>query len=178
MLALRVNSSCINIDRGVQLWFGAPLQLQHRVRTAAPSSLGVYSSSINIERGQQLRYRVPLQLQHHQARTAVPSSLDAYSSTINIERGQQLRYGAPLQPQHHQARTAVPTASSADSSSGMGWQSSSTITKCIQQLHHHRALSRTWRDRLLGAIAGAALTLATLWLILVSAATATIILRA
>ena len=39
-------------------------------------------------------------------------------------------------------------------------------------------LSRTWRDRLLGATAGAALTLATLWLILVSAATATVILRA
>jgi len=39
-------------------------------------------------------------------------------------------------------------------------------------------LSRTWRDRLLGAAAGAALTLATLWLILVSAATATVILRA
>jgi len=39
-------------------------------------------------------------------------------------------------------------------------------------------LSRTWRDRLVGAAAGAALTLATLWLILVSAATATVILRA
>jgi hypothetical protein len=39
-------------------------------------------------------------------------------------------------------------------------------------------LSRTWHDRLLGAAAGAALTLATLWLILVSAATATVILRA
>jgi len=39
-------------------------------------------------------------------------------------------------------------------------------------------LSRTWHDRLLGATAGAALTLATLWLILVSAATATVILRA
>jgi len=39
-------------------------------------------------------------------------------------------------------------------------------------------LSLTWRDRLLGAAAGAALTLATLWLILVSTATATVILRA
>jgi len=39
-------------------------------------------------------------------------------------------------------------------------------------------MSRTWRDRLLGAAAGAALTLTTLWLILVSAATATVILRA
>ena len=38
-------------------------------------------------------------------------------------------------------------------------------------------LSRTWRDRLLGTAADAALTLATLWLILVSAATATVILR-
>jgi len=39
-------------------------------------------------------------------------------------------------------------------------------------------VSRTWRDRLLGTAAGAALTLATLWLILVSAATATVILYA
>jgi len=39
-------------------------------------------------------------------------------------------------------------------------------------------LSRTWRDRPLGAAAGSALTLATLWLILVSAAMATVILRA
>jgi len=39
-------------------------------------------------------------------------------------------------------------------------------------------LSRTWRNRLLGAAAGVALTLATLWLILVSAAMATVILRA
>jgi len=39
-------------------------------------------------------------------------------------------------------------------------------------------VSRTWRDRLLGAATGVALTLATLWLILVSAATATVILRA
>ena len=39
-------------------------------------------------------------------------------------------------------------------------------------------MSRTWRDRLLGAAAGAAFTIATLWLILVSAATATVILRA
>jgi hypothetical protein len=39
-------------------------------------------------------------------------------------------------------------------------------------------LSRTWRDRLLGATAGAVATLASLWLTLVSAATATIILRA
>ena len=41
-----------------------------------------------------------------------------------------------------------------------------------------KGMSRTWRDRLLGAAAGVALTLATLWLILVSAATATVILRA
>jgi len=39
-------------------------------------------------------------------------------------------------------------------------------------------LSRTWRDRLLGAGAGATLTLVTLWLVLVSAAIATIILSA
>ena len=39
-------------------------------------------------------------------------------------------------------------------------------------------LSRTWCDRLLGATAGAALTLTTLWLILVCAATATFILHA
>jgi len=38
-------------------------------------------------------------------------------------------------------------------------------------------LSRTWRDRLLGDAAGVALTLAALWLILVSTATATVILR-
>jgi len=36
-------------------------------------------------------------------------------------------------------------------------------------------VSRTWRDRLLGAAAGSTLTLATLWLILVSAATTTVI---
>ena len=46
-------------------------------------------------------------------------------------------------------------------------------TGCLTPL-----MSRTWRDRLLGATAGAALTLATLWLILVSADTATVILRA
>jgi len=39
-------------------------------------------------------------------------------------------------------------------------------------------LSRTWRDRLLGAGAGATLTLVTLWLVLVSAAAAAVILRA
>jgi len=39
-------------------------------------------------------------------------------------------------------------------------------------------VSQTWRDRLLGAAAGAALTLTTLWLTLVSAAMATIILHA
>ena len=39
-------------------------------------------------------------------------------------------------------------------------------------------LSRTWRDRLSGATTGAAVTLATMWLILVSAAAATIILCA
>jgi len=38
-------------------------------------------------------------------------------------------------------------------------------------------LSRTWRERLLGAAAGAAFTLTTLRLILVSAAMATVILR-
>ena len=37
-------------------------------------------------------------------------------------------------------------------------------------------LSRTWHDRLLGAAAGAAVTLATLWLIIVSTTMATIIL--
>jgi len=40
-----------------------------------------------------------------------------------------------------------------------------------------KPVSRTWHDRLLGAATGIALTLATLWLILVSAATATVILR-
>jgi len=39
-------------------------------------------------------------------------------------------------------------------------------------------LSRTWRDRLLGAGAGATLTLVALWLVLVSAAVAAVILRA
>jgi len=39
-------------------------------------------------------------------------------------------------------------------------------------------LSRTWRDRLLGAGTGATLTLITLWLVLVSAAPAAVILRA
>ena len=60
----------MNIERGQQLRYGAPLQLQHhQARTAVPSSLGAYSSSINIERRQQLRYGAPQQLQHHQART-------------------------------------------------------------------------------------------------------------
>jgi len=39
-------------------------------------------------------------------------------------------------------------------------------------------LSRTWHDRLLGASAGATLTLVALWLVLVSAATAAVILCA
>jgi len=39
-------------------------------------------------------------------------------------------------------------------------------------------LSRTWRDRLLGAGAGAAFTLVILWLVLVSTAAAAVILRA
>jgi len=39
-------------------------------------------------------------------------------------------------------------------------------------------LSRTWRDRLLGAGAGATLTLVALWLVLDSAATAAVLLRA
>jgi len=39
-------------------------------------------------------------------------------------------------------------------------------------------LSRTWRDRLLGAGAGATLTLVALWLVLVSSTTAAVILRA
>jgi len=39
-------------------------------------------------------------------------------------------------------------------------------------------LSRTWRDRLTGAAAGAAVTLATMWLILISAAAVAVILRA
>jgi len=39
-------------------------------------------------------------------------------------------------------------------------------------------LSRTWHDRLLGTSAGTTLTLVALWLILVSAAAATVILRA
>jgi len=39
-------------------------------------------------------------------------------------------------------------------------------------------VSRTWRDRLLGAGAGATLTLVALWLVLVSATAAAVILRA
>ena len=39
-------------------------------------------------------------------------------------------------------------------------------------------VSRTWRDRLLGAGAGAAFTLVILWLVLVSTAAAAVILRA
>ena len=39
-----------------------------------------------------------------------------------------------------------------------------------------RWLSRTWRDRLLGAGAGASLNLVALWLVLVSTAAATVIL--
>ena len=39
-------------------------------------------------------------------------------------------------------------------------------------------MSRTWRDRLLGAGADATFTLVTLWLVLVSTATAAVILRA
>ena len=35
-----------------------------------------------------------------------------------------------------------------------------------------------WRDRLLGAVAGAAITLASLWFLLVSTAAAAVILRA
>jgi len=97
--ALRVESSSINIERGLQLRYGAPLQLQHRARTASPSSLGAYSSSINIERGPQLRYGTPLQLQHHQARTAVltessadsSSGMGRHSSSSITERAQQLR---------------------------------------------------------------------------------------
>ena len=42
----------------------------------------------------------------------------------------------------------------------------------------HVCLSRTWRDRLLGAATGATLTLVTLWLVLVSAAAAAVILHA
>jgi len=41
-----------------------------------------------------------------------------------------------------------------------------------------RRVSRTWRDRLLGAGAGAAFTLVILWLVLVSTAVAAVILRA
>ena len=37
---------------------------------------------------------------------------------------------------------------------------------------------RIWRDRLLGAMADAAITLASLWLLLVSTAAAAVILRA
>ena len=39
-------------------------------------------------------------------------------------------------------------------------------------------LSRIWRDRLLGAVAGAAITLASLWLLLISTTAAVVILRA
>jgi len=41
-----------------------------------------------------------------------------------------------------------------------------------------KLVSRTWRDRLLGAGTGATLTLVALWLVLVSAAAAMVILRA
>jgi len=38
-------------------------------------------------------------------------------------------------------------------------------------------VSRIWHDRLLGAVAGAAITLASLWFLLITTATATVILR-
>jgi len=45
-------------------------------------------------------------------------------------------------------------------------------------LKHGTAMSRTSRDRLLSAAAGATVTLAALWLALITAAAATVILRA
>ena len=44
--------------------------------------------------------------------------------------------------------------------------------------HPLQRLSRIWHDRLTGAAAGTAVTLATLWVVLVSAAAAAVILRA
>jgi len=49
---------------------------------------------------------------------------------------------------------------------------------CFQPFGGRPVCHEAWRDRLLGAAAGVALTLATLWLILVSTATATVILCA
>jgi len=46
------------------------------------------------------------------------------------------------------------------------------------QLIHSSQLSRIWRDRLVGAAAGAAATIATLWFALITIAAAAIILRA
>jgi len=46
----------------------------------------------------------------------------------------------------------------------------------IGRLRH--LMSRIWRDRLLGAAAGAAITLASLWFLLISTAAAAVILRA
>jgi len=48
----------------------------------------------------------------------------------------------------------------------------------FNQLGVDPLVSRTWRDRLLGASTGATLTLVALWLVLVSAAAAAVILRA
>jgi len=51
----------------------------------------------------------------------------------------------------------------------------------VQRLHQATQVahtSRTWRDRLSGATVGAAVTIATMWFILVSAAAATIVLCA
>ena len=60
------------------------------------------------------------------------------------------------------------------------YSAQSGILKQKQATREHQIIhvSRTWRDRLLGAAASTAATLATIWLILVSAAAAAVLLRA
>jgi len=52
----------------------------------------------------------------------------------------------------------------------------SMLTWLLTQ-QYRTLVSRIWHDRLLGAVAGAAITLASLWFLLITAATATVILR-
>ena len=60
------------------------------------------------------------------------------------------------------------------------YSAQSGISKQKQATWEHQIIhvSQTWRDRLLGAAASTAATLATIWLILVSAAAAAVLLRA
>jgi len=48
----------------------------------------------------------------------------------------------------------------------------------LDSLADSHAVSRIWRDRLIGAAAGAAITVAAPWFVLITAAATTIILRA